>query len=571
MLAELKGDDITIVSALMHGLLNKSVEEKEIRREFGEDILRLLSNIELMTEIKKNVVKHEYENEGLRKVLLAASRDIRALIVKLCDKLANMRELEYLDADERNRICKEVTNVYAPLAYRLGIGRIKAELEDLAFMYLEPDKYKEISGKASDYRISGDRRIHKIKKALEKKFSDEGISAEVSGRVKNIYSIYKKSVDKEEYSGSWHDIIGIRIITKTVEECYTVLRIMHSVFRYVPARFKDYISLPKPNGYQSIHTCIVDEDGAVIEVQIRTMEMHMIAEEGIASHFGYKGVTHSEEFDKKASWVKQLVEEKSNFDVNFFGDEVFVFTPKGKTIELPRGSTSVDFAYSVHTDLGRMCVGAKINGKIKTLNTELENGDIIEIITAKNHTPSIDWLKFVKTSRAREKIKQEIKNRIGVSINAQKKEERIEEATAGLVRVENAQDKKIKLALCCNPVPGDSIEGVIASAKIINIHKRGCDNLNNTKNRCMAYWADPRNEYVEFIINSDDRAGIFAEILNNFVSSGVNIKDAKGKGVNKNLAEFRFGFEPGSLEELTCVISKIKRVKGVKNVYIKVA
>ena len=574
LLAEAKADDNTICCALMHGLLNKGVEEKEIKKEFGENILELLKNIELMTEIKKNIIKQEYEKEGLRKVLLAASKDIRALLIKLCDKLINMRELDFLEEKERNRIAKETMEVYAPLAYRLGMGKIKAELEDLAFRHLEPEKYKDIENKVEKLREFEEHRIYKIKKLIENKINKEGIKAEVYGRVKQIYSIYKKALEKEEFKDVWYDVIAIRIITENVEECYNSLRIVHTTFRHIPARFKDYIALPKPNGYQSIHTTIIDEDNSLVEVQIRTREMHELAEEGIASHFSYKGITQSKDFDKKMIWMKQLLQDESakNFDINFFGDEIFVFTPKGKTVELPKGSTPIDFAYYLHTDLGRTCVGAKINGKIEALETELQNGDVVEIITSKSHTPSIDWLKLVRTNKAKEKIKQEIKNKKGIIVNiSRNNEEIIEEATIGLIKIQSLKGKKAKLAQCCNPLPGDQIEGALAGFKTVNVHKKQCENLKKIKkNKCKVEWINPKNEYIELVVKGEDRTGIFAEILNTAASIKIQIKNAKGKEVNKNLAEFRFGFDPESLEQVIELINRIKKIKGTKNVYIKI-
>ncbi|MEK6955691.1 MAG: TGS domain-containing protein, partial [Nanoarchaeota archaeon] len=389
------------------------------------------------------------------------------------------------------------------------------------------------------------------------------------GRVKQIYSIYKKMISKDEYKDAIpYDVIGLRIITENVEQCYNILRIAHSLFRYVPDRLKDYIALPKPNGYQSIHTGIIYED-EIIEIQIRTKDMNENAGDGIASHFSYKGMAQNRVFDKKISWIKELVHENNKVDINFFSDIIFVFTPKGKAIELPKGSTPVDFAYMLHTDIGKTCVGAKINGNIAQLNKELENGDIVDIITNKSHNAVKDWLKFVKTNKARDKIKHDIKSRTGLSINAmQKKEEVKEEAGYGLIKLENYKDKKIKLAQCCNPLPGDDISGALSGLKSAIIHKNNCDNLKNNNKKCLAKWIDPKNYYIELIIIGKDRVGLFTEILNSASTLGVNIKDAKGKTINQNNIECRFGINIDSLKLLTDIINRVKKVKNVSNVFV---
>ena len=568
--AELKADDETICCALLHGLTSRGVEEKEIENLFGKTILELLKNLELMRQIKNNVTKNNYEQEGLRKVLIAASKDIRVLIVKLCDKLINLREIEYLEEPRIKKISKESLEIYAPLAYRLGIGRIKSEMEDLAFKNLEPEKYKTVKDKIDSRIKNAEQKVYRIKKTIEQRLKDEKIDAEIKGRVKQIYSIYKKMSSKDEYKDAIpYDVIGLRIITEKIEECYNILRIVHSLFRYVPDRLKDYIALPKPNGYQSIHTGIIDEDGSIIEIQIRTKDMDENAEDGIAAHFTYKGIAKNKEFDKKISWIKELVHENNKVDINFFSEVIFVFTPKGKAIELPKGSTPIDFGYMLHTDIGRTCVGAKINNNIAQLNTELENGDVVEIITNKNHNAVKDWLKFVKTNKAREKIKHDIKARTGLSINAmQKKEEVKEEAGYGLIKLENHKDKKIRLAQCCNPLPGDDIEGTLNVLKSALIHKKNCINLKNNNKKCLARWIDPKNYYVEIIVVGKDRVGLFTEILNSASSIGINIKDAKGKTTNQNNIECRFGINIDGLKTLMDIINRIRKVKNVNNVFV---
>ena len=398
--ANLKLDDNTIIASLLHTIIKKGADKKEIKFIFGDEVIHLLENLDKMSQIKKNIAGKINGSENLRKVLLAASKDIRVLLIKLCDKLVNLRDLNFLTQEEINRIAKESMELYAPLAYRLGIGKIKSELEDLSFKYLDQKKYEETEEKVNQIRKHGEKAIFKLKNILEKELKKEQISADVQARVKHIYSIYKKIISKSYDINDMSDIIGIRIIVDTIDNCYKTLRIVHLNFRPIPQKFKDYIAIPKPNGYQSLHTAVVDNEGKIFEVQIRTLEMHQIAEEGIAAHFTYKGLQReNEKFDRKIAWLKELVGSKnnSNIGLEFFSDQIFVFSPKGKLVELTSNATPLDFAYHIHTSIGNKCIGAKVNGKLVPLKTELENGDIIEIVTSKTQKPSRDWLKIVKT------------------------------------------------------------------------------------------------------------------------------------------------------------------------------
>src|SRR3989344_7131487 len=476
--ANLKLDDNTIIASLLHTIIKKGADKKEIKFIFGDEVIHLLENLDKMSQIKKNIAGKINGSENLRKVLLAASKDIRVLLIKLCDKLVNLRDLNFLTQEEINRIAKESMELYAPLAYRLGIGKIKSELEDLSFKYLDQKKYEETEEKVNQIRKHGEKAIFKLKNILEKELKKEQISADVQARVKHIYSIYKKIISKSYDINDMSDIIGIRIIVDTIDNCYKTLRIVHLNFRPIPQKFKDYIAIPKPNGYQSLHTAVVDNEGKIFEVQIRTYEMHDVAEEGIAAHFSYKKISHEKEFDKKLSWLKQLVEDKEAvgyFDIDFFGDEVFAFTPKGKVIELPKNSTVVDFAYHVHSDLGDHCLGANINGKFVPLKEEIENGDVIEVLTSKTHTPNRDWLKIASTAKARTKIKHFLKEagKISTRIYSVQTEVR-KEAGENLLHFEGDKRIKIKLALCCKPIPGDGIIGVKTSNIKMNVHKTEC-------------------------------------------------------------------------------------------------
>ena len=569
--ADLKMDDESISAALMHGIIARGdTSLDKIERDFGKEIASLVSGIDKLNRIKKGITVKEHSNEDIKKVLLAAGRDIRIILIKLCDKLANMRELEYLPREEQKKISKEVMEIYAPLAYRLGIGRIKSELEDLAFRYLEPKIYSDISKEIMDKRKIGQSLIYKTKRILSKEFDKDNIDANVYGRVKTIYSIYKKLTSRSYRLGKMHDIVALRIVTKTLDECYKVLKIVHNNFRPVQGAFKDYIATPKPNGYQSLHTSIYDGNNNIIEVQIRDEKMNEIAEEGIASHFEYKGIKRSGDFDKRLGWVKELVSRKegnSNLDIELFSDKIFVFTPKGKMLELTSGSTPLDFAYEIHSDIGNKCVGAIVNRKIVPLKAELDNGDVVEIITSKNHKPSSDWLKFVKTSKARQAIHRAIKSsgKIPISSYSSKIDEN-KNVEKGLIYVENIRNARINLAKCCNPIPGDKITGKKASAGKINIHKINCNAANGRM--INASWKEIKDISIELIVKASDRVGLMAEIMNSVASFGLSVRDAKGKTFKDNSAECSFKVNVLNLEQLLNLIKRINKISCVKNVYL---
>ncbi len=572
LMADLKADDDAIAAALMHGILKTGkVTKKQLTKEFSLEVTDIIEGISDISKLKKDITSKKYDPESLRKVLLAASRDIRIIIIKLCDKLANIRDLDFVEKKEQKRMAQEVIDIYAPLAYRLGFGKIKSELEDLAFKYLEPGAYKDISNMLEKTRKNGEAKLAKVKRGLDVEFRKSKINAEIKFRVKHIYSIYKKILEKSEYAKNFHDVLAIRILTDKVEDCYNTLRIVHSLFRPLPNLLEDYIAMPKPNGYQSIHTTVALDDGSIMEVQIRTKEMHEAAEEGIAAHFNYKGMNKDEEFDRKLSWIKQLVSNKSgtpNIGIEFFSDHVYVFTPKGKMLELPVDSTPIDFAYHIHSDLGSKCIGAKINGKIVNLKTRLSNGDIVEIITSKTRNPNMEWLKFVKTSKARSKIKQELKRLGKPTIQAYSSEiqEKLE-VESGLVSVVGIKYPGIRFASCCNPLPGESIIGINTGVNKVTVHKSECSSLKNTAKKIVkCVWKEFKDKEIVFLISAEDRPGLFAEILNSVAAFGLNVTGAKGKTIGNNQAECSFKVKILDINQLNQLISRIKKIKNVKNI-----
>ncbi|MBS3152830.1 bifunctional (p)ppGpp synthetase/guanosine-3',5'-bis(diphosphate) 3'-pyrophosphohydrolase [Candidatus Woesearchaeota archaeon] len=572
--ANLKLDENSIAAALMHGILNKGGNIKEITRLFGRDIAEILENIERMGEIKKNITKNTKDIEGLRKVMLAASRDIRALLIKLCDKIVNLREIDFLPQNERKRIAKEVMDIYAPLAYRLGLGKIKSEMEDLAFRCLDEKIYSQILNKVEKIRKGDEKALFKIKNSIESSLKKEGIEAELEVRIKHIYSIYKKINEKTHNLEDIYDILAFRVIVNNVEDCYNALRIVHNNFRPIPNRFKDYIAMPKPNGYQSLHTSVVDNEGRIFEVQIRTFDMHGVAEEGIAAHFSYKKVSHENEFDRKLSWLKQLVENKdaeNKFNVDFFGDEFFAFTPKGKVVELPSGATVIDFAYSVHSDLGDHCIGARINGVFASLKEKLDNGDVVEVLTSKTQKPSREWLKFAKTEKGRTKIKHALKELGKITTRIYSTYEEIKKDIGEILLVFEGDKKlKVKLALCCKPLPGDKIIGIKNSNVKMMVHKINCTSIGKiSKNKIKISWLEKFKEPVKITVDAKDRPGLFKEILNS-INKFVLINGAKCKILKDSNVECVFTADVGSLDKLNEVISRINKIKDVKKVYVNV-
>ncbi len=412
-------------AAVAAGLLHDTVEDsaatiEEIQNLFGEEVARIVEGV---TKISAMTFRSRAaaQAENIRKMILAMADDIRVLLVKLADRLHNMRTLGFQEDDKQTRIAQETLDIYAPLAGRLGIHWMKSELEDLCLYYLEPEAYRRIA-QGMDQRLDQRRAyVEKVKAILAEKLAEHGLKARVEGRPKHFYSIYKKMIGQHLGLDQLFDIIGFRIIVDEVKACYDALGLVHSLWKFIPGRFKDYINLPKPNGYQSLHTSVLGPEGIRIEIQIRTEEMHRVAEEGIAAHWRYKeggGALDAAEGDRFAwlrrllEWQKELSDPREFLDsvrIELYSDEVHVFTPQGEVKVLPKGATPVDFAYAIHSEVGHHCAGAKVNGNIVPLRYKLQTGDVVEIITNKNRHPSKDWLGFVVTSKARQRIRSWIK------------------------------------------------------------------------------------------------------------------------------------------------------------------
>jgi GTP pyrophosphokinase len=417
VLAEMKLDSTAIAAGLLHDAVeDTAVTADDITRLFGEQVAHIVEGVTKIDKIQF-ANSEDRQAENVRKMLLAMVSDVRVVLIKLADRLHNMRTLQHLRVERQQAIARETLDIYAPLAHRLGMGKVRGELEDLAFRYVDAVSFEKVQTAIDERRKEGEDFLEEVERTLQEKLKEHKIEARVEWRIKRLYSIYQKLQKQRSSVDQVYDLLAVRVITKSVQDCYAIFGLIHSIWRPVPGRIKDFIAMPRPNLYQSLHTTVMGGGGHQFEVQIRTEEMHRIAEEGIAAHWKYKanGSPISSKDEQRLAWVRSLVEWQremsdpneflSTLKIDLYPEEVYTFTPKGKVVVLPKDASPVDFAYSVHTEVGQACTGARVNGRMVPLRTRLRNGDIVEIVTQNGHTPSRDWLTFVKSSRARNKIK----------------------------------------------------------------------------------------------------------------------------------------------------------------------
>lgn len=535
ILADLDMDVDTIVSALLHDVVEDTpATYDDIKEMFSEDVAKIVDGVTKLNKLNYKS-SEAFQAENLRKMILAMNNDIRVIIVKLADRLHNLRTLEYMNEEKRKQKAQETIEIYAPLAGRLGIFKIKWELEDLSLRYLDPEGYYDLVEKINKKRSEREKEINEIIKKISAELDKQELHYDISGRPKNFYSIYKKMKGKSKSFESIYDLIAVRILVDTVKDCYAVLGIVHSMWKPLPGRFKDYIAMPKPNMYQSLHTTVISDTGEIFEIQIRTYEMHEVAEYGIAAHWKYKGgKTQGKDVDSKLDWLRQLLEWQKDLKdpkefidtlkIDFFDDEVFVFTPNGDVVDLPEGSTPVDFAYRVHTGVGNTCVGAKVDSRIVPLNYKLKNGNIVEVITQKSSSgPSRDWLKFVKSPRAKQKIKQWFKSK-EKDISIEKGKELFDREAKKLGLDTNILDNEKIYQKLAKELSINSISDLFASIgygnfkeklvinKILNI-KNAIENIGLTKNE---------DDYLKSSSSKKDATGVRIDGL-----EGMKIKFAK--------------------------------------------
>jgi len=594
ILADLEQGPTTIAAALLHDVVEDvGVSTQELVSLFGEEIARLVEGVTKLSQLSF-VSREERQAENFRKMFVAMGEDFRVMVIKLADRLHNMQTLQYLSPQKQRETALETREIFAPLAHRLGMWRLKWQLEDLAFSFLEPEKYGEIKRKVAESRQDREAYIEKFMEALREMLQKIEIKAEVQGRPKHFYSIYRKMVDQNLEFEEIFDLTAVRVIVETIKECYTVLGMVHASWKPIPGRFRDYIAVPKSNGYQSLHTTVVGPEGRLVEIQIRTREMHRIAEYGIAAHWRYKEGKTDEVLDQKMAWFRQMLEWQSelkdakdfmeSLKVDLVMDEVFVFTPRGDVFDLPKGATPVDFAYRVHTEVGHRCVGAKVNGRIVPLDYTLNSGDIVEIITGKKDNPSLDWLSFVKTAGARVKIKNWFKKQVGekkveVSLVAREEKEvkpllvprpRVRAKTA--VKVSGLENVLVRLSKCCHPIPGDEIVGFVTQGRGIAIHRRNCPNLTRqqipAEKLVRVEWNPELDQIfpVEIEVEAFDRIGVFKDILGQISETGTNVSAASVTTKRGSSAFLQIIVDVRDAQHLAKVMAAIRRVSDVYEV-----
>ncbi len=616
ILANLKLDTTTIAAALLHDVVEDTEVSLEILTErFGAEVALLVDGVTKISTLKKKT-RYKEEVYSLRKMLLATIKDVRVILIKLADKLHNMRTIMFQPESKQKVIAQDVMGIYAPLAGRLGISSMRAELEDLAFHVLHHDVYHDIADKVALRKHEIEDFIEDIRYILHRQLERLNVSAEITGRAKHFYSIYRKMQNQDKPFEEIFDIRAIRIITAEVKDCYGILGIIHTLWSPITARFKDYIAVPKSNMYQSLHTTVIGPDGLPLEFQIRTWEMHATAEMGIAAHWLYKEGTTSarreninvsllhrlRKLDTETQEMGSSREFMKELKMDLYEDEIFVFTPKGKIVKLAKGSTPVDFAYGIHTEVGNQCVGARVNSQMVPLKTELKSGDIVEIITSKKGHPSEAWLKFVKSSNARYKIRAWQRRDLdldrkehevaGKPEDESKKKQERQEKTAEvsipdseLIKIKNASRQKrsslsingtsnvlIKLSQCCQPIPGDDVIGFITRGRGITVHKKTCPSLARLRIEQERFinivWEGSGNTYpVKIVIRGIDRQNLLKDIADEIAVCKTNILKFEANIVSKDNAEFKLIIEVQSMAQLKEIVAKLKHIKNVTNVY----
>lgn len=669
ILADLQVDLVTLEAAILHDVVEDTeITLEEIQKQFGSEVAMLVDGVTKISRIEYKS-KEEQKMESHRKMLLAMAKDLRVVVIKLADRLHNMRTLSYMNPEKQKDTARETLEIFAPLAHRLGMFNIKWELEDLGFRYLEPEDYYDLVEQVRQRREERQADIQEAIDVIKEKLDEVPIKAEINGRPKHLYSIWRKMEKDHKQLGEIYDLSAIRVIVDSVKDCYGVLGIVHTLWKPIPGRFKDFIAVPKSNMYQSLHTTVISSNGTPIEIQIRTHEMHRIAEYGIAAHWRYKEgeIAGGKSFDEKLSWIRQLLdwhqdmrdtkEFMETLKVDVFADEVFVFTPRGDVIELPAGSVPIDFAYRVHTDVGNRCTGARVNGKIVPLTHKLQNGDIVEVITTKGTGPSWDWISIVRSPETKNKIRQwfkkqnrsenvqkgreslekeakrlgyDIKEFItseslteiakknfgteddllaavgygGTTVNAviirlteqyrrRHKENELAKLTAsgGSSAVPEVKTKRtksknshgilvngepgmmVRIARCCNPVPGDSIVGYITRGRGVTVHRLDCINVQGdgeeAERRIAVMWdgiSENESYKVGIEILAVDRPGMLNELMAVIIEAKTHISSVNARVNRAKQITVNFEVDVKNTNQLSNLMNKLQKIRDVYQV-----
>jgi GTP pyrophosphokinase len=597
ILTELHADLPSLIAAILHDTLeDTTLTPEKLKDLFGLEVLQLVQGVTKLNKLQFKSSK-EQQLENTRKMLLAMANDIRVVLIKLADRLHNMRSLGIFRRDKQTRIAQETMEIFVPLAGRLGIYRIKWELEDLAFRAMEPEEFKELADKVALKRSERELLVEQVIDEISKLLTIENIHFEISGRAKNLYSIYKKMDKDDKDVDEIFDQHAVRVLVDDVPACYKVLGYVHTQWKPLPGRIKDYIAVPKSNGYKSLHTTVIGPRGFPIEIQIRTYEMHADAEFGIAAHWKYKENNKVDANDEtKLAWLRQLLEWQKEIKpteefveqvkTDLFSDEVLVFTPKGDIINLPVGATPIDFAYRIHTDVGNSCIGAKVNGKIVQLSYKLVTGDRVQVMTSKHiDGPSRDWLKMVAATSTKDKIRAWFRKKAEEENPKEEEEEELKPKpqpiqrrpsrvgkAGAMVLLKGIDNAPVMLARCCNPIVGDPIVGFVTRGRGVSVHRINCSNFANLKlesERVVeAEWiTDSKKTFIVGIhILVENKPGVLAKLSGIISETGVNIHMAKAVPIDSVKAKITFSIEIATIKELNDLKDLLERVPEVKRV-----
>lgn len=597
--------DITIIAAgLLHDVIeDTNVTREELAAEFGEDIARLvdgMTKISALSFPKELTTQQEKQAVNLRKMLVATAQDVRVVLIKLADRLHNMRTIEHLPVDKQRRISRETLDLYAPLAHRLGIARWKWELEDHAFHCLYPEEYRLTAQRVAMKRREREAGLTETCSFIEQRLLEAEVDARVIGRPKHLFSIWMKMTQQGKDFEQVMDVQAVRIITQTVDGCYNALGVIHRLWPPVPGRFKDYIAMPKANMYQSVHTTVMRDNGTPLEVQIRTEEMDRTAREGIAAHWAYKEGAGKQDpkLEKQLVWLRQMYDwlQDENAPADFLEDvrrdieesDIYVFTPKGEVKELPKGATPLDFSYNIHSDVGHQCIGARVNGRMVPLRYNLQTGDVIEILTSKTQTPHLDWLDIVITGKARTRIRQRLRElgalepldsqiRRHVVDDAAPQPERIvsheiDDATKEkMILIEGGAGYAVNFAKCCNPRPGHPVVGYITKHAGITVHAADCRNFlqsNRDGSRIVqASWAGEGHLVAGLRVDVGQRPNLLADLTQALRPMNLNILEAQFHPGPNGRSHFEFTFEAPDNESVERARRTVSTVSGVTDVH----